>query len=522
LKTQLIKINFLNGAIDLHLHGCNFVPLENQQKENVMYFRSGLFALAMLCSASGIALSASATPEEAQRITHVLQTYLGAEPGVVGVTPAGDAYDLKIDFAPLLKKLHQPGQTVTITPIAMKLTDNGGGKWLVTQDAPFSFSAKVPGKLELAASVGSIKASSVFDENVGAFISSTSDYTDFTVDETITTPEAGATRVAYSVKSAHYETSATPSSNGTVDGAARWTMAGLIEKISLPASAASPAPVEITVTAETGMSDATIKGTHHKAIYKLLAWFVAHASETAIKENEAELKALLREGLPLFESIANTGSIEKITIASPVGPIGIAKIGFGINMNGIVADGSLQESVSVEGLTLPPGLVPPFAADIVPDKFTLDFKLADFNLADPAKLILDNMSLTKMDAANPELKAKLLAAVMPKGAVTITMGPSNVASKIYDVGMSGNLSVGTSPIPSGNASITAKGFDKVMSALQAMPPEMGMQSAIAGMIAAKGLSKQEADGSMSWKIESTATGGVLVNGIDVTKMGGGG
>jgi hypothetical protein len=36
------------------------------------------------------------------------------------------------------------------------------------------------------------------------------------------------------------------------------------------------------------------------------------------------------------------------------------------------------------------------------------------------------------------------------------------------------------------------------------------------------MAKTEADGSLSWKIENTISGTVLVNGIDVSKLGGGG
>jgi hypothetical protein len=47
-------------------------------------------------------------------------------------------------------------------------------------------------------------------------------------------------------------------------------------------------------------------------------------------------------------------------------------------------------------------------------------------------------------------------------------------------------------------------------------------NAIPAIIAAKGMAKTEADGSLSWKIENTISGTVLVNGIDISKMGGGG
>ena len=38
---------------------------------------------------------------------------------------------------------------------------------------------------------------------------------------------------------------------------------------------------------------------------------------------------------------------------------------------------------------------------------------------------------------------------------------------------------------------------------------------------AKGMAKADADGTLNWKIESTPDGGVLVNGVDLMKMGGG-
>ena len=41
-------------------------------------------------------------------------------------------------------------------------------------------------------------------------------------------------------------------------------------------------------------------------------------------------------------------------------------------------------------------------------------------------------------------------------------------------------------------------------------------------IAAMGMAKTEADGGLSWKIENTISGTMLVNGIDISKMGGGG
>ena len=133
-----------------------------------MTLRSGILSFALLVATSSLALAATATPEEATRLTGVFQTYFGQEPGVVTVTPAGESYDVKIDFAPLIAKIKQPNFSAEVSPIVMKLADQGGGKWLVTQDSPFSYSAKVPGQLDMTAKIGTLKGSSVFDQNLSA------------------------------------------------------------------------------------------------------------------------------------------------------------------------------------------------------------------------------------------------------------------------------------------------------------------------------------------------------------------
>ena len=49
---------------------------------------------------------------------------------------------------------------------------------------------------------------------------------------------------------------------------------------------------------------------------------------------------------------------------------------------------------------------------------------------------------------------------------------------------------------------------------------MGMQQIGPMVMMAKGMAKTAADGTLTWNIENTQQGGILVNGVDVTKMGG--
>lgn len=484
--------------------------------------KTGASFLGFICLASGstVALAASATPEEAQRLTGVFQTYLGNEPGVVTVAVAGEAYDVKIDLASLISKFKQPNFSAEISPIIMTLADQGGGKWLVTQDSPLSYTAKIPGQLEMTVKVGTLKGSSLFDGSTSTFVTSTFDMADLSVDETVTPPEGASMHVAYNIGAMHYETTTTPSSTGALDSAFHIAMSGITETIGIPATPTGGASTDIKVTVETGTQDGTITGARVQAIYKLIAWFVAHPSEEAIKANQAELKTIVRDGLPLFENITSTGTLQNLIVTTPIGPIGIAKLGFDIGANGIVADGMLHEGFSAEGLTLPPGPVPPFATDLVPHSFSFDFKIADFNLTDSAKMFLEGMDLTKEKLTTPEQDLKLLTALLPKGAATFSIAPGKVSAKLYDIGFEGSMTAGPNGMPLGSATVTARGLDDVMKTLQAGPPEMVGQ-AIPGIIAAKGMAKTEADGSLTWKIENTISGTVLINGIDISKMGGG-
>ena len=95
---------------------------------------SALF-LVLISSTSSFA---AATAEEAQRIQGVFQTYIGAEPGVLTVAPAGDAYDIIIDISPYLKKITLPGFTSKVDAIKIQATPNGDGTWAYTPDANFN------------------------------------------------------------------------------------------------------------------------------------------------------------------------------------------------------------------------------------------------------------------------------------------------------------------------------------------------------------------------------------------------
>jgi hypothetical protein len=486
----------------------------------MMKTRFGFLAFICFVSAGTPALAAEATAEEAQRLTGVFQTYLGKESGVVTVTPSGESYDVKLDFVALMAKVTAPGFSIEGSPMEMKLTQKGSGKWLLSQNSPLSYYATMPGGVKIVVKIGNLKSDSIFDQNLAALVSSTSDISDFSIDQTIVMPDGRSAHVAYVIKSARYETVLKPAGLGKFDGTTRSELIGLVEKITMPPSPGASAPVDIVVTAGRFEQEGLLKGLRVQSAAQLFAWFVAQPSLDAIKAEQAELKNLVRNSLPLFDDASSTTAFQTLSVETPFGLVSIANLGLNLSMSGIVADGKLNERLYIVGLRIPDQLVPSWAAQLVPETLVLDFTVADFNLGDPLQILLDSVDLSAIQP-NPELETKLLAALLPKGAVTVSMGPSKIVGEIYDFGFEGSMLAGPMATPLGQATIKAKGFDRVIEALKAAPPDVAGK-AMPSIIAAKGMAKTEADGSLSWKIENTISGTVLVNGIDVSKIGGGG
>lgn len=477
---------------------------------------SALLTLGFLLGASAPALAA-ATPEEAQRLTALFQSYLGQTPGVVSVTPQGESYAAKIDLAPLFAKVKDPTVSLSLSPLEWTLTDQGGGKWKVDQNQPLSFAFGVKGEGETKGSVASVVSTGVFDEALGGFTTTSAELKAVTAEQTVT--DTGATtRVSYAVDSVSMQTTMQGSPDAA-DATSTYSFSGLKEIVSVPAAADTPA-MDLVLTAPSGQQDSTIKGLRLKAVSDLVTWLVAHQDPKEIVAEQAVFKDKLRAALPLFTSLSGNSTVDNLTATSPFGQFAVKQFGFGAEMNGIVADGRLRQTFSFTGLEVPAALLPPWAAGLVPESFKLDVGVADFDLAAPAALILDKLDLSKPEPLPKDLDAPLMQALMPKGSVTITLGPSDILAKLYGLAAEGSMTAGPDAMPSGQALITMKGLNETMAALQAGPPDIQQMSA--GLLLVKGLGKAEADGTLSWKVETTPGGAITVNGADVSKMLGGG
>jgi len=112
-----------------------------------MGFRFALGAVSAWVLLGSTAIAAPATPEMAAHLAKVFQTYLGAAPGVVAVTPVAEAYAVRIDMSPLFAMLPAEMGSTSISTQEMQLRDLGGGRWQVTQDQPIRATMEIPGRV---------------------------------------------------------------------------------------------------------------------------------------------------------------------------------------------------------------------------------------------------------------------------------------------------------------------------------------------------------------------------------------
>lgn len=477
---------------------------------------TALIVIGLLAGASVPALAA-ATPEEAQRLTALFQSYLGSEPGVVTVTASGASYAARFDLAPLIARLAAPGLSASLTPIEWTITPEGSGKWRVDQDQPISISAKIEGQFDVKAQIGTIIGTGVFDEALGTFASTSTEYRQIAIEQTVTEQNQTA-RTSYTVAALKAQ-SASTGTGENVDGSSTMSYTGFRQTTSLPATADGSAPaMDLTLSSPEGAHSVSYSGLRVQAVNDLVAWAVAHNSKQAAITGQAELKDKLRAALPVFGRISGESTMKEVNLNSIAGSFGVRQLAMAVDINGLVTDGRFREKLTFTGIRVPQELVPQWATGLVPENVMVDFNITGFNLAAPAEMIIDRLDLAQDPPLPPDFDNELLSALIPGGTVTIGLGMSEIFSALYHLTAEGSMTAGPVAAPQGKGVVKLKGLDETMAALQTAPPEMGMQQIAPVLLLVKGLGKQGPDGYLSWAIETTPEGSVTVNGTDISKM----
>jgi hypothetical protein len=483
-------------------------------------WRAALLAATTLgaLSVGAAAKDLPATPEGAEKLNAFFAAYLGksavGDPATLAVTPEGSDYAVSLDLAALMAPFRSAGLSYDAAPLHYELFEQDDGAWRIESSGFPPISTHTKDGESTIAIIG-YKGQFVIDPAIAWWRSGSGDADKINVkahgdgfDETL---DAGALQMTASAQAA---------GEGAVSSVMQESLADLAVHFAGTPGAAAKAgadakPVDVAAHADKALIDARLDGLRSRAALDLWAFLVAHPSRAELAADEAALKTLLTDALAGQLKFDENIGLQKIAVQIPQGAVVMdaAKFGFG---GATGAAGALEEHFSIDGLTLPPGLVPPMYRDLTPTSVDFGFKASGFDFAAASAEAVADMHLAGdaepiSDADGAKVWAKLIGA----GPVIVDVPPSRLLAPQLDLSIQGQVRYQGAK-PSGTFTVRMRNFDKTMAALKGLGPE-AEKKMIPFLAMAKGMAKTEADGALTWVGELGADGMMKVNGLPLGK-----
>lgn len=478
----------------------------------VRAFVAGLaLAPAALTPAAAIA---QATPQGAADLTALFQTYLGSVPGVVNVVADGDAYAVTLDATPLFARIPATsGARAAMSPYRLRLADNGDGTWATSEDQPLRLEISVPGMFDISISAGRIACEGTFDARLKAVAESTCSVEGLEVFQAVQDPLQGRSETRQTIAAMTYRLTGEAGAQGGVDLSMTYGAKGIAQTMQLPAGPGMP-PTDLSIDLAAYDAEFGATGMRTETFLRALAWFVAHPDPALMMQERGALKAILSEGLPLWDHLGGVLTGSGLVVNTPVGPASAETVEIEVEIAGAVEAGLFREAFRFAGVKPPPGVLPPFLEPLLPTEAGIDFAVEDYDAAAAAKLLLGLFDLPPGANPGPEFEGRMLQALMPQGTVTIAFPEGILANATYRLEWEGSMTAGPGRMPAGSGTVTATGYDAAMALVDALPVEMkGEILPVLGM--ARGLAKDAGDGTLVWEIDATEPGTFRINGMDL-------
>jgi hypothetical protein len=482
-----------------------------------------------LCSALFLLLAstsvswAAASADEAARIQAAFQTYVGTEPGVVAVVPAGDAYEITLDAMPYIQKIGESGVTSSIDPVKFKAVPNGDGTWAVTASGPFKATADAPGKFTMTLEAADIQFTGNYSEKLFSFLESSYNVSKFNISQSNTDPTRKITTSGITaIDSIVGLGTTTDAGGGLADNMGSATFTGMVTStnIDMPPDAGAGGMPNLNYVAKIGsLKTATqLKGLTAKPVMELMAFFVSHPSKDLMVKDQAILKEKLLAALPLFAAIDSSSTFDNMTIDTSMGQFGIAGGGSSVGLNGAVKLGRFAEGFEFKDLKLPDGLpLPPWSNGLIPTKFKIGFDVSGYDAETPVRKFISEMDITKVEPVPPGSEAAYMAAFLPTNTFKLVIPPSEITSSVYSLTYEGTSDISLAGLPKVSAKFRMTGMEKVIAQLQQAAADPMAQQALAGLFAAKGMGKADGDATV-WEVNMGPDGKLLINGTDISAM----
>jgi Uncharacterized protein conserved in bacteria (DUF2125) len=266
-------------------------------------------------------------------------------------------------------------------------------------------------------------------------------------------------------------------------------------------------------------STASVKGFRSKAVLDLMAFLISHGEKSKLIAAQAQLKEKLLAALPLWDNVDSKADLGKMTFNTAIGNLAIDSAGVGYTVSGASEKGMFREAFSLTGLTLPPGIAPPWSDGLVPTGLKLDVTVDGFNLDAPTRLAIAQADFAKDPPLPDSAGMMLMPAFAPQNGIGLSFKDGEISAPDFKLTYDGAFDVSFAGFPAGMATFHMTGLETVIAKVQAATAnDPNAQQTMGGLVALKGFGKAEADGSMTWAIAVKPEGKVFINGLDVSAM----
>ena len=469
-----------------------------------------LFASA---ASTGTLYAADITPQGAEELKGNLTYFLPKEivdTGFLKVNPDSGQYQVVVDFNALVEKYKDTAFTINgLTPLTMMLAPKDNNLWQVDSSWPINVDGtfKVGDKTtSFKYAVASYVYSGVFDQSIHYFTSGNGTLKgakfqskDDSIESNLSIDEMVASM------------SGAKTSEGSLDMKSTTDMTALTQTITDPTAG----PVEIKIGKIHG--DANIFGAKLNEIIAILTFVMEHKQKDKLSDDESkQFKELLKAGMPFWNNLEETVDNDNVEINTAMGSGSLEKLSFGFHLSGATNDAKFGFSTAIQNPVLPDGIFPPAYVAAIPSEASIDVEMPNFHIADAANMIFDKVDFNNPAATNtPEEDAALGNAVLGGDTMQVVLNKMTAKSDIYDLEMSGDMTVNVKEKDQVSAKMTllARDLDSTIAFLQKNAdtvPEYGQGAFFAQMF--KGFAVKNDDGREKWVVEMANDKSIKING----------
>ncbi|MBV9053315.1 MAG: hypothetical protein JO196_13010, partial [Hyphomicrobiales bacterium] len=334
------------------------------------------------------ALAESATSEGAKALAQSLIPYFGQsafDHNLITVTPKGGAYELRFDLQGIVDGFGVPKGIVEIDAFSYLVAPLPEGRWKVSLDSYPNFTVCVPnlqggGDDVVSVSAGGRAFEGIYDPKLAAFLSGTDKIA--RIEEKIHGPHSDGD-ASFTDIGMRLEGKGLPdgSASGKVEGIAGHFKETINLKEGAKPNSPPSAPINMTVDLGPITYRASFEAMRSKEIIDIIPFFAAHLGKQELIAHQDELKDKILAALPLFKSADLTAKVENLAVDASFGHFGVKSLIESIHQTGFVAQEATELGFTIEGLSLPQGLVPAWAIPLVPSAADLKikFEMKDFD-----------------------------------------------------------------------------------------------------------------------------------------------